>query len=374
MLLIVPYHGMRFLMGNGQDFAGFSFTAFWLHNWRMGLFFSVSGFLTAMTLVMWGPTEQARRRVYRLGLPLLVGMLTILPLQRAVVVWDLNRVNPDGTGTAREWTFGNLFSLAPGHLWFLAYLLALNAVGLMIWMTVRRSPAIRDALDRGFRRLMASRFQIPVLAGISATLLATGGFRGAPGGVADSLIPIPAALAFYGAFFLFGWMLWRNQDLLGRVEDNPWSKLGLGVAAGVLAWLLFERTVPLPGALPGSWTVSFVAGFASWLTLFGVWGISARLMVNARPWLRYMADASYWIYLIHFLFLIIFQRLLIDTGMAPPFKLALATIGSVALALFTYATLVRYTAIGRVLHGPRERPTRAGPEPGGHPAVPARDT
>lgn len=371
MLLIVPYHGMRFLMGNGEDFTGFGFTAFWLHLWRMGLFFAVSGFLGAMTLASWGPAEQVRRRLVRLGVPLVIGMLTILPLQRLLVVWNLTLGDPPGSLVPRQATFDFLFGLAPGHLWFLEYLLVLNLVALPLWLAVRRSDATKAALDRSFRRLLTGPLLFPVLAAVCATLLWTGSFPGAPNGVAKSPVPDPSAIAFYAIFFLFGWMLWRNGDLLPRVERDPWSRFTLGVAAGALAWFLSEDPLGLPGVLTAVWTVSFAAGFASWFTLFGVWGLFARYLPAEKPVIRYMADAAYWVYLMHFVFLIFFQRLLIGTGLGPLLKLGLATGAATGLALLTYGTLVRYTPIGRVLHGVRERPVRnpvGRLEPSAHPA------
>jgi hypothetical protein len=46
----------------------------------------------------------------------------------------------------------------------------------------------------------------------------------------------------------------------------------------------------------------------------------------------------------------------IAVGTGPQF--ALATIGSLAASLATYALFVRYTPIGWVLNGPRQRPLR----------------
>lgn len=355
MLLLIPYHGLRFMQTRGVELTGLDFTVFWLHLWRMGLFFAVSGFLAAMTLALWGPARQVRRRLVRLGIPFAVGMVTILPLQRMVVLWYANRTSPGSGDPAHAWTVENVFGWQPMHLWFLSYLLVLNLVALVVWLTVRRNPALRDRLDRDFRRLASGSFLVPVLAGICTLLLATGGFVGTPGVVAASIVPHPSSLAYYAVFFLFGWMLFRNRELLPRIEGGPLPKFAAGMVLAVLGWLLFENHLWLPGFLPRSLVISFTLGLASWLTLFGVWGFFARFLSGARPWVRYLADASYWIYLIHLPFLALLQRLLLDAGFPPLLQLALSTAGAVALALLTYATLVRYSPIGWILHGRRER-------------------
>lgn len=361
MLLLVPYHGLRFLQSRGETLTGLDFSVFWLHLWRMGLFFAVSGFLAAMTLALWGPGKQIRRRLIRIGIPLAVGMVTILPLQRMVVLWYFNRSHPGSNHPGYQWTFENLFGWAPKHLWFLSYLLVLNLIALLVWMTVRRSPAIRQTLDRGFRRLAGGPWLVPALAVACATMLWTGKFIGTPGVVAASLIPHHSSLAYYAVFFLFGWMIFRNADLLPQVERGPGRKFLLGMGMAALAWALFENHIALPGFLPRAWSISVVAGLASWLTLFGVWGFFARFLAGARPWIRYLADASYWIYLIHVPFLGLLQRLLADTGLHPLVQLALATLGALGLSFLTYSTLVRYTAVGRLLHGTRQRKPKPGP-------------
>ena len=94
MLLLVPYHGLLFLQNTDTAMVGLDFSVFWLHLWRMGLFFAVSGFLAAMTLGLWGPTRQLRQRLKRIGIPLVVAMLTILPAQKLIVFWFFHENNP----------------------------------------------------------------------------------------------------------------------------------------------------------------------------------------------------------------------------------------------------------------------------------------
>lgn len=363
MLLLVPYHGLLFLKNRGEVLAGLDFSVFWLHLWRMGLFFAVSGFLAAMTLGLWGPTRQVRQRLIRIGIPLAVGMVTILPLQRMVVLWFVNHRRPDSTNPAHEWTVENIFGWAPNHLWFLSYLLVLNLLALLVWITIRQSPALRDRLDRGFRALTTSWLLAPVLAAACATTLWAGGYVEAPGIVSTSLIPHTSPLAYYAIFFLFGWMLFRSADLLPRVEARPWSKLGLGMVLAVLAWAFHKNHVVLPDALPRAWVISFTAGMASWLTLFGVWGLFAKFLSGARSWVRYLADSAYWVYLIHIPFLVALQLALAGTALPPLVRLLLATAGALALSFLTYATVVRHTPIGWLLHGKRSRKRPAGRDP-----------
>ncbi len=368
MLLLVPYHGLLFLQNTGASMFGLDLSVFWLHLWRMGLFFAVSGFLAAMTLGLWGPTRQLRQRLKRIGIPLFVAMLTILPAQKLIVFWFFHRDNPTSPSTAYDYTLTNLFGWEPHHLWFLSYVLAFNIAAVLVWLLLRRGPRITSVIDRGFRKCLGSPFLIPLLAVVSAIPLWVGGYIEAPGRVAASLIPMPSAAAYYGIFFLFGWMLFRSRDLLPAVESRPWTKLALALPAGLVAYLLYSGQIILPASFPIAATILVVSGVAVWSTMFAVWGLFARFLSGARPWVRYLADASYWVYLVHIPILVLIQVGMVNSGLPPVIRLAIATSVSIGLSFATYAVVVRYTAIGRLLHGSRKRPAevaaRVGLAPG----------
>lgn len=355
MLLLVPYHGLLFLQNRGDEMLGLDLSVFWLHLWRMGLFFAVSGFLAAMTLGAWGPTKQVAQRLKRIALPLFIAMLTILPVQKLIVFWFYHHNNPGSNKPAYEYTLTNLVGWQPHHLWFLSYVLAFNLVAVVVWLLVRRGPRLTAFIDAVFRRFLDSPLLIPGLAALSALPLWLGGYLDAPGQVAASLIPLPSAFAYYGIFFVFGWMLWRSRDLLGIVEGNPWTKLAIALPAGAIAYTLYAGIVTLPEILPIAPAVLFVSGIAAWSTIFAVWGFFAKFLSGARPWVRYLADASYWIYLIHIPILVAVQLSLARSGLPPAVRVTVATSVSIGVSLATYALLVRYSPIGNLLHGKRHR-------------------
>ncbi|QEH35368.1 glucans biosynthesis protein [Aquisphaera giovannonii] len=76
--------------------------------------------------------------------------------------------------------------------------------------------------------------------------------------------------------------------------------------------------------------------------------------------MRYLSDPAYWLYLAH-LPLIIAAQLAVKDWPIPAFARCLLIVTVVTAFLsWTYQTLVRYTWVGRVLNGPRARPSRAG--------------
>lgn len=98
----------------------------------------------------------------------------------------------------------------------------------------------------------------------------------------------------------------------------------------------------------------FTVGLVCWLTLFGIWGVLARHIRKESRVLRYLSDASFWIYLVHIPFLVALQSSLSTTELAIPVRWGLAVGGTLALALGTYA-LIRGA---RKLARPRGAPAR----------------
>jgi len=69
--------------------------------------------------------------------------------------------------------------------------------------------------------------------------------------------------------------------------------------------------------------------------------------------LRYLSDASYWIYLAHLPLVIMAQTVMCSWKIPALVKFLLASLLVSAAMLSTYDKLVRYTFIGRFLNGNR---------------------
>jgi peptidoglycan/LPS O-acetylase OafA/YrhL len=87
MLLGVVYHTLIFRMFTGGGFPGMAspiegskLLGDWLHSFRMPLFFLIAGFFARMMLGKYGTAGFLRKRYWRIGLPLLIGMFTFGPI------------------------------------------------------------------------------------------------------------------------------------------------------------------------------------------------------------------------------------------------------------------------------------------------------
>jgi glucan biosynthesis protein C len=350
ILILIPYHAARYVQKGDGGAEIVDAVVWFVHTWHMPLFFAISGFLAASALRRSTAARQLRARFRRLGLPLAVGMLTVVPLANFLVIgaaalWPRKGALPP----KRELDLANVFSLSPRHLWFIAYLLMISVIAIGVWLAIQRAPELGAAINRGFRNLVRSGWAVPVLASISAAILITKTGWVAGGAASNSLVPAPTLFAYYSLFFSFGWLLSGQTDLLENLKRGAWLRLGAGVLIAVPAFLLFydngdfTGNVGTPGILAEIDELRlyglFTVGLVCWLTLFGIWGVLARYVRKESRVLRYLSDASFWIYLVHIPFLVALQSSLSTTELAIPVRWGLAVSGTLALAIGTYALI-----------------------------------
>ena len=297
-----------------------------IHGFRMPLFYLISGFFTAMLWQSRGLGGLARHRLKRIGLPLLAGTLTIIPATNAFFF----PANP------LTWMFSWLFSLA--HLWFLWYLILMAAAFI--------------AFARLGLRFRHPSWWLLVPASILPQYLMREGMVGADG--SHGFIPIPHVFGYYLVFYLFGAFFYRQ-----RVEVRRWWSASL--APAVLVVLPAGYLMLNPDSL-GLSSTNAVRGMAAvigvvytWSACFGLLGLFRWVASKGRYWVRYVSDASYWLYLGHLPLVLGGQALVVSWTISVHLKFALICLVVTGILLATYHLGVRYTPVGRILNGPRVR-------------------
>ena len=348
ILLLIPYHAARYIQkGLGEDKV-VDPAVWFVHTWHMPLFFAISGFLAATGLRRSSAARQLRSRLRRLGLPLVVGMLTVVPLANlfvieAAAIWPREQKIPE----KRELALGHVFNLTPQHLWFIDYLLLISVLAIGVWLAIRQFTRVGEAIGRGFRTLMTSWWGIPALASLSALILITKSGWVAGGTMSNSLIPVPTLFVYFSLFFAFGWLLSGQDDLFEVMKRGALLRTVVGLSLAVPAFALFYMNtdftgnVGTAGVLAGGGHLRllglFAVGLVCWLMLFGIWGLLIRHVTKESRVLRYLADASFWIYLVHIPFLVAMQSSLANTYLEVILRYALTVLGTLALAIGSYA-------------------------------------
>lgn len=343
----------------------------WFCWWTMGvsnpLYFTIAGFFAVGLYNSRGLRGFLSNRAGRVLVPFVAGVVTVLPA--TFVAWACGWAV---SGRCTWWQVLKLRfrdpaiqseRLGSGHLWFLEYLiLMLAAYGLYRWWADRRKPG-RDALGTLADRALASPWLPLLLAVPSTALLWISRNRLGIDAVLDrhnSFLIRPEKMLHYASFFLIGVGLYRSRHDLGRLSKTGplYLALSVPVFAG-RAWLLGrDWTSPLAGA--PALALAMLGALFSWLAVFGFIGVALRLFRRSSPTIRYLADSSYWIYLVHMPILGLIQVNLYRVPGHALWKFPIVLAGTLAIGFASYQTLVRHSAIGTGLHGRRERPSPQG--------------
>jgi surface polysaccharide O-acyltransferase-like enzyme len=340
-----PYHDQ-------QTSAWFDLMVFFIHLFRMPVFFVVAGFFGALLFYRDGAGGMARNRLKRVLAPLVLAWMVLYPLTAAGFVFALGQ---GGTVDAPGWeimtssTFLRQTNLI--HLWFLYDLLILYAAALVVLPLLQRTPnGLCRGIEATFRRLVISAWGPIVWSAVTAITLLPMSTVGLD--TSTSFTPPLRILMAYGVFFAFGWLLYMCRDLIAAFgRQFRWHLLAGVVCSGLYLFMVLHPPFAdaASGHLAGVWTASL----AIWLLIFGITGLFVRHFAKPRPLGRYLADASYWMYLVHLPLTIWIPGLLASVAVAAVVKFSIVLSVTSCITLLTYDAFVRPTAVGAFLNGRR---------------------
>lgn len=348
------------------------------HIFRMSLFFMLAGLFGRMLLERRGWRAFIRDRAKRILLPLAAGLPIVL-LSLGVL---------GGLGTFLGGGVDALTALqpaapaaeaprAPGtfpwaHLWFLYYLLIFYAGALLLraacdaW--IDRDGRLRRGLDVVVRAALsgvwgAALIGLP-LAAYYASLEGWSSWTGLPAPLA--LLPQASSLVGYGAAFGFGWLAHRQLNRLLALERQWFVFLPLAAVLSAVALYLGGTTPRFQPTLAGRDLILYCSVYfvAMWCWIFGLTGMAVRYASNVSPARRYVADSSYWLYLMHLPVLAFFAGALHQVPLHWTVKYPLQVAGTLVVLFISYRYLVRPTFIGAILNG-RRYPRGVAAEPVG---------
>lgn len=328
-----------------------------LHSFRMPVFFLMSGFFARLLHERLGPGGFVRHRAKRLLAPFLVALPLVMVSLWALWTWGFERQagRPASASLYPGLVRGvepGLMLRSPGHLWFLYYLLLIQAAAVIV-ARLGRLGALTDLIARRLAGSPLLPFVMAVPTGV--TLAFMGGLEAE---TPLSFVPQPRILAFYGVFFASGWLLHRQPDLIPRLARHVWLP-------PLFAALLFPTLLIRLEELTRTGSHGGAAARLGWAYLLGVFTWSLALFFIAlfvrglrapRAWVRWLADASYWAYLLHLPVVVALQVLVMDLAWPGPLKYGVVAGGAMAVCLGSYRAFVRYTGLGTALNGRRERP------------------
>jgi len=350
----------------------------------MPVFFVLGGFFSAGMLANRSDREFIAGRTMRLFVTSFAAGITVLPA--CLCIWALGWMAdglyvPDGLfllGIPPELE-AELYGVA--HIWFLQNLY-LYCLGLCFvrWLSFRYSHQIRNglrmlSLDEASDRLRREgdglpdsqldevarlgwwdrwlvSFWKPVLLAAPCALILYWDTRIVLG-FYQSFIPVLSKLVYYSVYFTAGVLLDRHRSLL-----SLHARFGLRylILAGILFMtmlpLIHEHTIAELSGARRALLVTQLALFAALVT-FGLIGIFLKFNRRGFASTCYLAEASYWVYLVHLPFVTLTQVAIAPLPIPAVAKFAMVGATAMAISLLTYHVFVRETCIGVLLNGCR---------------------
>lgn len=386
LLLGIFYHGIesfiQYKPGNAyftHDNTGSSlldFVFFTLHSFRMHAFFLIAGFFAHQLYHKRGVAGFVEHRFKRVILPFVLFWPPLHLIFRALRIWGRQRlkdfsetaeqqaVSPWLTSWSEFWS-GQWFNpeglLMPlYHLWFLYYLVLFCGTALLVrplLVAVLNSMGkFRPRFDSFFRQLMYKPWAAWVIGLVVAVAMLRMNKLFGVDTPNNNLIPNTRPFLVYSLFFALGWLLRRQSEVLPQLKTHRHVTLFFSgcLLAGVYVYFLSQSGrawADTGSVLRSDHVYKACYGLASTGLVFAFLGYMLHFFSRPNTTFRYLADASYWMYLAHFPLVVVLQILVSAQPWPWLLKVAIIFGVSIAMLLVSYHYLVRDRWLGTLLNG-----------------------
>ena len=335
-LPLLPWHG------DYEMKEGYSLLLLFIHGFRMPLFMIISGFFAEMVIRRHGLANFIDKRLRKIGLPYLVfvPLVTILFISTYMignifVDWGSINVTKEAKETKLEDEFNH------GHLWFMYFLLIFTFIYSGITYLSKKIN-IKININYCLMAIIPTTlffliFQPEDVISRPATDV--------------SFLPNWSILGYYFAFFLFGALFFRLRNN-GQILIEKFSKFQrvfywIPIASFVICLIISENKIYLLGEL-----FNFIY---TWSSILVIILIFYKFVNRFNSIIRYLSDASYYIYIIHVPLIILFQGMVSSLEINHFLKFILIIVFTTIFSLITYHYFVRKTFIGTLLNGKKAK-------------------
>lgn len=322
---------------------------FFVSRFRMALLFLIAGAAAWFALGKHCARDWLRERGLRIGVPLLLGLIVVVPPQ---VYFERQFA---GVGYAGFLDFyPSVFTTGPypqgnlswHHLWFLAYLL-IYALALLPLLVLLRGGAGRRLIDRlaaHVERHGAWLAGLPMVL-VYATLVIR--FHG-PQNVVDDL----ALLLVYAGYFLVGYVFCADPRFFAALARDRRKALRAGffliLAINALRWNDCE---PAWAYTPANLGYLAVIAANAWCWVLAILGYGRQYLNRDHRWRAEINKAVYPVYVLHQTVTVVLAFYLVQTPDPLLLKYFGLVLGTVSVSLGLYAFAIRPYRLARLLFG-----------------------
>lgn len=342
------------------------YTELWmlfLNQWRLSLLFFISGAGVWFALGRRSGGQFAKERTLRLFLPLVFGMLVVVPPQ----IYVERLANHQFSGSYWDW-YPSVFALVPypeggslswHHLWFVVYLFCYSLLALPI-CTFLQTARGRHWLAKftGFIT-QGTRLYWLCFPGWLSLIWLEPSFETNHGLVADW-----HSHATYFSIFLLGFVLLSSPQVLDFLQQRRKVSLWLGVLLVTAMYVFFwfpNREVPGFGWMPRTdqapaydwafWTYRSLKALNSWCWILAICGYALHYLNFTNRFLRYANEAVYPFYILHQSVMLPLGYWVIGQPWGLNTKFWFIAAGMLLISWALYEGVVRRTALTRLLFG-----------------------
>jgi hypothetical protein len=340
--LLILYHvGMFFVpwgwhIKNNWEYEWLQYPMVFLNRWRMPLLFIISGMGTYFSLGKRTGGQFAGERILRLLVPLVFGILVIVPPQ----VYIERIAHGQFTGSYLDFWPAQAFigeyptgNLSWHHLWFLPYILVYSLVLLPVFLYLRPRP--NCSILNLMRRLCATRFGLYWLA---VPLLQLEWFL-------DPFFPITHGLVDDWFNLVYNLVLFLYGYLLVAVRANFWQNIQQYyrnyLAVGIMAFICFITIIHFEDGWQRHFpeAVFNQVNMLSWV--FGLFGLAATYLNKPSKAIAYCNRAVYPFYILHQTVIIVLAYFIINKDWALAPKFLYLSVGTFGICWLLYEFVIR---------------------------------
>jgi glucan biosynthesis protein C len=349
----VTFHGDAWSLKDPETTHIFSDSlVFLIHSFRMPIFFVVAGFFGAMLFYERQPIRMVKNRISRIVFPFIVFLFLLWP----ITVFAFGYTNAVFSQQENPFeialeSFSNILSFLPkttSHLWFLYYLALITGTTVVLGLILKKAQKLTQGITKVFDWLI----QRPIVRVIffsvfTFLLLVILGTSMVDASV--SLIPDLNTFTYFLFFYLIGWVLFKSKHHLDTFVRYDWTCTILAIVLATIQGLTIQSSGFAPNGNSG--ILILYSSVVVCLFMFGITGLFIRYGSKHSVRMRYISDASYWVYLIHLPITAILPAFIWKLQLPAVAKFLIVLSTTALICFSSYHYLVRSTFIGKFLNG-----------------------
>ena len=348
VLLLIPFHSARvfdfiepFYVKNGEISTALSAFIGFVSPWHMRLLFLLAGAATWFALDFRGGAGYVKERVKRLLIPLLFGVLVIVPPQ----AYFARLFHENYTGSLLEYLpyyftphqadtdyTGLVFTMA--HLWFIMFLFVYALVALPLLLYLKRDRRVISWLARLCERR----------GGIFLAVL--------PLWLFGSLAEVGGQELFRDlVLFILGFVLVSDTRFFDAVNRHKRAALIAGLVTMPVYLAIAATQIEFVDNSPEDILFYTLRTINTWLWLVAILGYGQRFLNFTNRVQRYLNEAVYPFYILHQTVIVILAYYIVHWDVNLWIKFLVLAVSSLASSLLLYDVFVKRWSVTRFLFG-----------------------